>query len=401
MTRLIQRGHDVRVLCSDEVVAEAGPPDPEHESRVERRLWLYLSGGDGGQLVRPGWRGELRIERHNQTVLREVLATFRPQVVSAWHFGALSLGLLTTVTEAGLPMVYAICDDWLLYGLHLDPWAGRYNRTAPRRWLGRAVRRAVGVPAVLPDLGQTGSFLFVSHFTRQRAVASSPWTFPRSTVVFSGIDRADFGLAAHHHEDRPWAWRLLYAGRLDPRKGTDVAIRTLSRLPPEATLSLFGPCPDSERARLQQLADDLGVSERVTFANKPRHELASAYRSADVVMFLPRWDEPFGLVPVEAMACDTPVVATATGGSAEFLSDGVNCLVVPPDDPETTATAVRALAVDPSLRARLVEHGRLTADALNVDRLADSFEAWHAAAAIGYRHGLPADRTLATETNAP
>src|SRR5439155_14590003 len=102
--------------------------------------------------------------------------------------------------------------------------------------------------------------------------------------------------------------------------------------------------------------------------------------------------EPFGLVPVEAMSCGVPVVATGTGGSAEFLSDGTNCLCFHPGDAEALGAAVRRLAGDAELRARLVTGGLQTATELDVGRLADVLEEWHVAAAARYTTGRPPHR---------
>jgi glycosyltransferase involved in cell wall biosynthesis len=73
------------------------------------------------------------------------------------------------------------------------------------------------------------------------------------------------------------------------------------------------------------------------------------------------WDEPWGLVPLEAMAVGRPVVATGTGGSREYLADGENCLLFPADDARTLAARLRRLAGDPALRERVVAGGRRTA----------------------------------------
>ena len=85
------------------------------------------------------------------------------------------------------------------------------------------------------------------------------------------------------------------------------------------------------------------------------------YAAADVVVFPVRWAEPWGLVPLEAMAVGRPVVATCTGGSAEYLRDGENCLVVPAEDPDALARAVARLSSDAALRDRLRARGFETA----------------------------------------
>ncbi len=99
------------------------------------------------------------------------------------------------------------------------------------------------------------------------------------------------------------------------------------------------------------------------------------------MLFPVTWPEPFGLVPLEAMACGRPVVATATGGAAEYLRDGENCLIVPVDDPQSLAAAVQRLAADEALRAGLVAGGHATAARLTQD-------AW-VAAVLGYVDALP------------
>jgi glycosyltransferase involved in cell wall biosynthesis len=87
-------------------------------------------------------------------------------------------------------------------------------------------------------------------------------------------------------------------------------------------------------------------------------------------------------------------VATATGGSAEFLVDGVNCLRYPAGDAGALAEAVRLLAADAALRARLVTGGLVTAAQLGVDALASTLEDWHVAAASRYPTGPPPHRRL-------
>jgi glycogen(starch) synthase len=387
MVRLAERGHSVTVLTSDFRVPGAAEP-MDDTVVVHRDLRLYLN-GDATALGVPSRRGRLSIERANQEALRRTLDESQPDVVSVWHLGATSMGLLTTLVEEGAPLVYAVCDDWLSYGPQLDPWCHMFRRR-PR--LARLARAVTGVPTTLPDVGASGSFCFVSELTRTRAIEHSGWHFPDSTVVFSGIDRALF--PRPRQTSRPWQWRLLYAGRLDPRKGVETLLRAMTLLPAEATLTILSQGEAGYRERLQGLASELGLGERVAFDRVDREAMAQRYGEADVVVFPSEWEEPFGLVPLEAMACATPVVATGMGGSGEFLLDDVNCVLFTARDPAALAGAVMALAGDPGRRSRLSEAGLTTAGQFDVERLTDVFEAWHDAAASRFAGGRPPDRRL-------
>lgn len=387
VTRGLQRrGHDVTVLTSDTRVPGAMAGDGDHEGRVRRELRLYHR---DGTLWSPSLRTRLAIERHNQAALRRALDEVQPDVVSAWHFGVLSLGLLTTLAEAGVPVVYSICDDWLLYGRKLDAWARLFVGSPVRRAAGRILRPVLGVPTTVADLGRSGAALFITETVRRLAQTNGPWPFDESTVVYNGIDRATFP-PRPADPDRPWRWQLAILGRPDRRKGFETAIRALPLLPPEATLVHNGLGGDEERERLRGIATELGVGDRVTFAASPRAELPNVYGAADVLLFPTEWEEPFGLVPIEAMACATPVVASLLGGSREIFFDEVNVLEYPPGDAVALAAAVHRLHDDPELRAGLVARGLETADELTAERLVDAMEAWHDHAAG--KAPRPADR---------
>lgn len=359
-------GHDVRVLTSR--LRVPGVRTPPGETGVARALRIYFRDGD---LHVPPVPVRLAWEWANQRALRRALRDFCPDVVSVWHMGAMSMGLLTTLVRSGARLVYVVCDDWLIYGRDLDGWARLFPAHPRLARLAPAFDRLLGVPCSLPaDLGASGRFLFVSDVVRTRSAAMTPWDFPDSDVVGSGIDTGDFPIPEEPPPPRPWAWRLLYVGRLDPRKGIATLLRALALLPAEATLSVVGDGPPAYRARLVALADELGCAGRVRFTVLPRSALRDAYQEADALVFPSEWEEPFGLVPLEAMACATPVVATRTGGAAEFLDDGGNCLAVPPGDAAALAAALVRLADDPALRARLVAGGVATAARFTTDRLA-------------------------------
>ena len=147
--------------------------------------------------------------------------------------------------------------------------------------------------------------------------------------------------------------RILSVGRLVPRKGVDTVIQALSLLRntgfPDTELMVVGgkanaaSDADPEARRLAQLVGELGLGEHVTFLGQvPREDMPGIFRSADAVVCTP-WYEPFGIVPLEAMACGIPVVAAAVGGLADTVLDNATGIHVPPRCPEATADALALL----------------------------------------------------------
>ncbi|MEV6711561.1 glycosyltransferase [Lentzea sp. NPDC051208] len=142
--------------------------------------------------------------------------------------------------------------------------------------------------------------------------------------------------------------RILTVGGLAPHDGVDDLISALAAVGWTELVVAGGPsrsrpAPDANLRRLRELADRLGVAHRVTFLGRvPHAEMAPLLRSADVVV-CPQWQEPFGIAPIEAMACGVPVVATAVGGLVETVVHGVTGLHVPPREPATLARALRSL----------------------------------------------------------
>ncbi|RRO14201.1 glycosyltransferase family 1 protein [Saccharopolyspora rhizosphaerae] len=179
----------------------------------------------------------------------------------------------------------------------------------------------------------------------------------RTAILPCGIDLDRF-LPAAPRRPRSGPARVLSIGRLVERKGVDVMIRAMRDIP-DAQLLIAGGPPESEWAddpevnRLQAVARQAGVAERTAFLGQvPHDEAPDLYRSVDVVASVP-WYEPFGTVPLEAMACGVPVVVSAVGGHLDTVVDRRTGLHVPPHDPAALARAVRELLEGPGLRAEL------------------------------------------------
>jgi glycosyltransferase involved in cell wall biosynthesis len=183
----------------------------------------------------------------------------------------------------------------------------------------------------------------------------------RATVVPCGVDVEQFRPGpARRHRRRP---RVLVIGRLVARKGIDDAVRAVARIPDVELVVAGGSDSDSldadpEVRRLRALAEKLGVADRVLFTGAvPRTQVPALVRSSEVVLTVP-WYEPFGIVPLEAMACGRPVVGSAVGGLLDTVVPGVTGELVPPRDPDALTDTLSALLEDDERRAAYGRAGR-------------------------------------------
>jgi glycogen synthase len=356
------RGHSVRVLASDH---RADGVDAELDDDVHRDLRWYWR---DHAFPRTSLRERIALERANAQTFDRHLAEFAPDVVAWWAMGGMSLGLVERVRRRRLPAVGVVGDEWMRWGLRTDAWIKPLQRRPP---LAALAERLTGLPGRV-DLDGAAIWLFNSERMRAKTRAAG-WSLPRSRLAHPGIDDSLFRPIEPAPE---WTWRLLYLGRLDERKGVHLAVDALAELPREATLVLQGSGDERYVEALRRRAAELGVAERVQFLQEPRHELPAVYAAADVLLFPVQWDEPWGLVPIEAMAVGRPVVASGTGGSREYLAHEHNCLIYEPSDSASAlAAAVHRLAGDRGLRDRLRESGLATAARFTEQLYNDTIEA--------------------------
>uniref|UniRef100_A0A173GZV6 Glycosyl transferase family 1 n=1 Tax=Pandoraea faecigallinarum TaxID=656179 RepID=A0A173GZV6_9BURK len=193
----------------------------------------------------------------------------------------------------------------------------------------------------------------------------------RIEIVPCGFDAHEFHPVTRANARAALGWdddefAILQLGRLVPRKGIDNVIHALRILLDDAAcernvrLHVVGG-PDynvdfshcEELARLARLAGDLGVADHVDFVGRrDRDALRDFYSAADVFVTTP-WYEPFGITPVEAMACATPVIGSDVGGIRTTVVDGETGFLVPAKHPEALAERLAQLRDDRCLAHRL------------------------------------------------
>jgi len=170
-------------------------------------------------------------------------------------------------------------------------------------------------------------------------------------------------------------------GRLAPWKGQHVFLDAVAKLAPahpEMRARLIGSAMFGEDARYEQQlrdqAERLGLVGRVEFAGF-RDDVGAELAQLTVAVHASTLPEPFGQVVVEAMAAGVPVVASAAGGPAEVITDGVDGLLVPPGDAGALAAAIGRLLEDRDLRHGLGAAGVRTAQRFRPERIAAEVEA--------------------------
>jgi glycosyltransferase involved in cell wall biosynthesis len=347
---LAQQGHEVRVYTrrdsvdlpsmvelADGVTVVHVPAGPAEHIGKDSLLPFM---GDFGAWVGEQWRD----------------GTWVPDAAHA-HFWMSGLAAVRAGRECGVPVV----QTYHALGTIKRRYQGAKDTSPPERVgyeraLGRAVDR------VIAQCRDEVAELVRLGVPRRRI-----------SVVPSGVDLGRFtpeGPVVPQDAGRP---RVLTVGRLVERKGYGELIQAM-RLVPKAECVIVGGPPEADLDRdplasqLRDLARQCRVAGRVRLVGAvPREEMPRWYRSADLVVCAP-WYEPFGLTPLEAMACGVPVVATAVGGLTDTVVDELTGELVPPRDPAALGRTLRKLLDDP---VRRLAYGTAA-----VDRVRQCYS-WH------------------------
>jgi len=268
--------------------------------------------------------------------------------------------------------------------VRLNGWRKHFSRWAIARiiretdsniTMGWMSRGADAVPNIkgLAKLVRVGGYYKSKYFLRfDKVVVNAPQLIDH--LVAGGVLREktqlipNFSDALPHSQSDTQAIRQQFEisqhyfiaasiGRLHRVKGHDLAIRVAARIP---WLYLLIAGEGSERAELTQLAESLGVADRVRFLGWHR-KMGEVFSAADVILF-PTRSEPFGNVVVEAWREEVPIITSDIEGPAWLIDHEVNGLLCEKDNEAMFEAAVRKLKESPELAEQLIKNGRQKLD---------------------------------------
>jgi glycosyltransferase involved in cell wall biosynthesis len=295
--------------------------------------------------------------------MREALRRFRPDVVHVHSF-AYYLSPAVVAAARGVPVVITIHDykpvcplgtKLLPGGRHCADRAGavcwRSGCLSLPRWVREQPRRRAIVAALARAKVRLAGSRWMQRVLAGDGLESEVVGYPVAPPA------PGFSRCPTEHPS------LLYCGRLAREKGVDLLLRAfapIARALPRSRLLLAGDGP--ERAHLERLVADLGTSEAVRFAGwQPRSELDRLMAEAWALVAPSLWAEPFGLVAPEAIVRGLPVVASAAGGLAETVAEGLSGLTFPAGDGEALGRCLDAIVRRAAFPGHAVEPAAVAA----------------------------------------
>ena len=352
---LREKGHDVHVLT-------ARGSQLDHAPYVHQVLNYSLEEKEalfqGGKKLSPFALFHHHIfDLASYRNVRRVVQQLEPDLIVADNLYMASAAPLLAVRDMPCPVMAQTMDKWLAYSL-VD-WGLIVKPRMPlQKLFVRAVQRLVQ-PLIASRVRLDG-MATVSNFVRDFYIEAG-FDPDIMQAVYLGYNSDIFRPGMPHPLNDPV--QLIFAGALWEGKGPQVIVQALEILSkmedmPRFHLSIYGDGSDGFKRYLDQVIRDAGVEDQVSLHGfVPWERLVDKMHQADIFVFSSIWDEPFATVPLQALACGTPLVATRAGGTPEGFVDGETALLVPANDAGAMAEAIARLVRDEPLRHKLRKNG--------------------------------------------
>ena len=365
---LYKRGYKVAVLATG---AQSGLKEEMiNQVRVYRaglrNFYWHFRDQRPGKLARLGWHLRDRYNGGMREYVRRVINIEKPDLVVCHNLTGWSVSAWDEITAAGKPIVQVLHDLYLLC-----PSSTMFKDGAScRTQCGRCEHFRKGHD---DRSAQVDTVVGVSRFMLDTLRNNGYFKNARGFVVHNASPCPALPVKAKTNlqpEPGNTPLRFGFMGTLSEPKGVRWLIEQFQALPFDATLQIAGRGQLDDEARFKALAAE---SPRISFVGYQTPE--AFYKQIDVAIVPSIWNEPFGMVAVEACAYAKPVIASRMGGLPEIIQDPLNGLLCNPDDPDSLGLAMLKLHQQPALLARLSSQARVSvASLLDTDLMLDSYQ---------------------------
>jgi len=336
---LISRGHEVRILAGGDLNGPKNPTDEDSAVYSRAKCKLRLLGPDrDSRIAALTDAGDSLADSHNQSLIRQAIEKFRPDLLLAGNLEGLGVGPVSAALGENLPVIHLVTGCSPGYPVEAQPAAPLYCIAACSDWCATALQQGGYAPARLETI-RPG--VRVDQFFRL--------LLPDKSKL-----------------------RICFSGPVTPAKGAQVLVTALVRMHlfgVKFKAEIGGEAPDPQfLAELDDMVRNAGADEKVKFIGALDHAgLVSMYARSNVAVFPSEFPEPSGISQAEALASGLVVVSSATGGAGEIISHFVNGIVFESAKELDLAEKLLALSQDPVSMSSMQRAGQARAVELSVE----------------------------------
>ncbi len=358
-----KQGHEV-VVAALQPAVKANPDTVEgvqvYRCKLENHYWPY---GDGrpATLSRLRWHWQDRYNAKMKDQVGDIIRMERPDVISFHNLAGWSISVWDAAREHNVPCVQVLHD---LYLLCANSDMFKHGRSCKARCASCQVLRL----AHRRKSAQLDAVVGISRTILNRFQKFGYFEGVNTSLIYNARVIPD-----RSSKTEQATFRIGYLGTLASKKGVHWLIEQFRKyVEAHFNIELFigGQGSASYVSELKLLAED---STAVHFMGHQQPE--AFYNSIDLLVVPSLWEEPLGMVAIEALANHIPVIANASGGLAETVQHERNGLLVDAADPDSLGVALRRLAEDHKLYSELSAQARASvASYLSIPRMVGEYE---------------------------
>jgi len=331
-----------------------------YRAGLKNGYWPY-SKAKKNKLSRLAWHYRDQSNEAMAEVVKEILMAEKPDIVSCHNLAGWSAAVWNPIHEAGIPIVQVLHD---LYLLCPNSNMFKNEQTCENQCISCKLLRSNHAE----KSAQISAVVGISNSILQRFIDFGYFTNASKNIIYNTRRISNPALKSPRKSGQ--AMRFGYLGTLSKVKGLEWLIEQFKKLDFEANLSIAGKGDKMFENQLKEMAKDSNI-EFEGYVNSTEF-----LAEIDVLIVPSLWEEPLGMVAIEALANHVPVIANKRGGLQETVKDGINGLYCYDSEPDSLSAAMRQLYENPEQYNQCSQAARASvASILDADRMIGEYEA--------------------------